>query len=166
MRAARKHLSYGGRYLPTDNTSFVGHTQVQHRRCAIASILVIDDDPQIPRFLSQVLEGEGHVVQQASNGWQGFHIAKMSSPDLVITDVLMPDMDGLELTVALHRQSPGTRLIVCSGSADQMEYLQVAKILGAHRTLTKPLTVAHLIDAVGAELQMAAGTKANSFITG
>lgn len=105
------------------------------------------------------------MVQQSSNGQRGFHIAKLGSPDLVITDVLMPDTDGLEVTAALHRQAPATRIIVLSGSADQMEYLRVAKMLGAHRTLRKPLTVADLIDAVDAELQMAAETTALNWVT-
>lgn len=124
----------------------------------IASILLIEDDPQVRLLLRQLLEGEGHVVLQASNGRQGLRIAQMTSPDLVITDVLMPDKDGLEVTVGLHRESPATRIIAFSGSTEEVDYLAVAKILGAHRTLKKPLAVSDFLDAVEQELQIASRT--------
>jgi DNA-binding response OmpR family regulator len=124
----------------------------------IASILIIDDDPQIRLLLRHVLEAEGHVVLQASNGRQGLSMAQLTSPDLVITDVLMPDTDGLEVTVTLHRECPAIRIIAFSGSGEEMDYLGVAKMLGAHRTLRKPLTMADLLNAVEQELEIASRT--------
>ena len=94
-------------------------------------------------------------MQQASNGRQGLRIAQITSPDLVITDVLMPVSDGLEVTRALHRGFPATRIIAFSGGVADMDFLEAAKILGAHRTLRKPLTMAHLLSSVKEELQMA-----------
>ncbi len=132
---------------------------MQTLRWCIASILVIDDDSQIRLLLREVLEAEGHVVRQASNGQQGLHIAHLCAPELVITDVLMPERDGLEVTRTLHRQSPGTRIIAFSGGVADMDFLDVAKTLGAHRTLRKPLAMVDLLDVVGEELEMASKAK-------
>ncbi len=131
----------------------------------IASILVIDDDSQIQLLLRDALEAEGHVVRQASNGWKGLDLAHMASPDLVITDVLMPEMDGLEVTMALHRESPAIRIIALSGGVADMDFLDVAKTLGAHRILRKPVSMADLLVAVGLELRIAHCTKVHNSMT-
>lgn len=118
----------------------------------MAYILVIDDDPQIRLLLREALQAAGHVVRYASTGREGLRIAHLTAPDLVITDVLMPDTDGLEVTMALQRDRPATRIIALSGGVGDRDYLDVAKDLGAHRTLSKPLTMADLLTAVGEEL--------------
>lgn len=79
-------------------------------------------------------------------------MALLRPPDLVITDVLMPEMDGLEFTMTLQRDYPSIRIIAFSGGVADMDFLDVAKGLGAHRTLSKPLTMADLLHAVGDEL--------------
>jgi CheY-like chemotaxis protein len=124
----------------------------------MASILVIDDDPQVRLLLREVLEEQGHIVRDAGDGREGLHIAQTASPDLVITDVLMPEVDGLEVMMALSRESPATRVIAFSGGVAEMDYLHAAKVLGAHRTLRKPLTNRELLHAVGEELQIASRT--------
>lgn len=148
------YLSYVSSSVQTTGpSSAIMYVQTMRRH--IASILVIDDDSQIRLLLREVLEAEGHVVRQASNGRQGLHLARMCAPELVITDVLMPERDGLEVTRAMHRQSPRTRIIAVSGGVADMDFLDVAKTLGAHRTLRKPLAMADLLDAVGEELEIA-----------
>lgn len=77
------------------------------------------------------------------------------APHLVITDVLMPETDGLAVTMALRRDSPDTRIIVLSGGIADMDFLDAAEALGAHRTLSKPLTMSELLDAVTEELHTA-----------
>ena len=64
----------------------------------------------------------------------------------------MPDRDGLEVTMALHRESPTVKIIVITGGSGQRDFLEVAKILGAHRTMRKPVTIAELLQAVQEEL--------------
>lgn len=128
----------------------------------IASILIIDDDSQVRDFLRHVLEEAGYVVLSASNGREGVRILKMTSPDLVITDVLMPQLDGLELTLLVKRESPTTRIIAFSGGSAQFDYLDVAKTFGAHRTLRKPLIKGDLLHAVQQELQLRSGNVAGN----
>lgn len=118
----------------------------------MAYILVIDDDAQIRLLLREALQATGHVVRHANNGRDGLRIAQLMAPDLVITDVLMPDADGLEVTMALQRARPAARIIAVSGGVADMDYLDVAKDLGAHRVLSKPFTIADLLAAVREEL--------------
>ena len=65
----------------------------------------------------------------------------------------MPDRDGLEVTIALDRESPTVKIIVVTGGSGQRDYLDIAKILGAHRTMRKPITMTELLQAVQQDLQ-------------
>jgi YesN/AraC family two-component response regulator len=82
---------------------------------------------------------------------QGLHIVQMATPDLVITDVLLPETDGLEVTTALHRDFPATRMIALSEGMADMNFLHVAVEVGAHRRLRKPLTLSDLRSAIRQE---------------
>lgn len=117
------------------------------------SILIIDDDELIRAFLRQVLEEAGYMVIEAPDGRSGLRQFQQTPTALVITDLLMPDRDGLEVTMALHRDSPTVKIIVLSGGSEQHDYLDAAKLLGAHRTMQKPVTIAELLHAVQQELQ-------------
>ena len=117
------------------------------------SILIIDDDEQIRAFLRRVLEAAGYMVTDAPNGQQGLRQFRQTPTALVITDLFMPDRDGLEVTMALHRESPTVKIIVITGGSGQRDFLEVAKLLGAHRTMRKPITVAELLQAVQEELR-------------
>ena len=64
----------------------------------------------------------------------------------------MPDVDGLEVTIALHRESPTVKTIVLTGGSGESDFLDVAKLLGAHRTMMKPLSITELLHAVRQEL--------------
>ncbi len=88
----------------------------------------------------------------ASNGREGLRLHQTSTADLVITDVLMPEQDGLDVTMALRRHSPETRIVAISGGTAEFDYLDVAKELGAHRTLRKPLIVSDLLETIRQEL--------------
>jgi CheY-like chemotaxis protein len=122
--------------------------KVNHR-----SILIIDDDEQIRAFLRKVLEAAGYMVTEARNGQEGLRQFRLTPTALVITDLFMPDRDGLEVTMALHRESPTVKIIVLTGGSGQRDFLDVAKLLGAHRTMKKPITIAELLQAVQEELQ-------------
>jgi two-component system response regulator (stage 0 sporulation protein F) len=126
-------------------------------RCTIACILVIDDDSAIRTFLRKVLEDAGYTVLLASNGREGLRLLQVSTADLVITDVLMPEQDGLDVTMALRRASPDMRIVAISGGTAEFDYLDVAKELGAHRTLRKPLIVNDLLEAIRQELLLRSG---------
>jgi CheY-like chemotaxis protein len=124
------------------------HIKVNHR-----SILIIDDDEQVRAFLRKVLEEAGYIVTEAPNGHKGLRQFQQNPTALVITDLLMPDMDGLEVTMALRREFPTVRLIVITGGSGPRDHLDTAKFLGAHRTMRKPVTIAELLQAVQEELQ-------------
>lgn len=117
------------------------------------SILIIDDNEQVRTFLRKVLEEAGYMVTEAPNGHEGLRQFQETPTALVITDLLMPDMDGLEVTMALHRESPTVKIIVFTGGSGESNFLDVAKHLGAHRTMKKPIAIMELLQAVQQELQ-------------
>ena len=117
------------------------------------SILIIDDNEQVRTFLRKLLEEAGYIVTEAPNGYEGLHQFQQAPTALVITDLLMPDMDGLEITIALHRESPTVKIIVLTGGSGESDFLDVARLLGAHRTMKKPITITELLQAVREELR-------------
>jgi DNA-binding response OmpR family regulator len=114
----------------------------------ISSIVIIDDDCQILAFMRQILEAAGYGVRQATDGREGLRMIQQSPADLVITDVLMPEQDGLEVTMALHRRLQAVKIIAVSGGNPEFDYLDVAHAFGADRTLRKPFTADELLEAV------------------
>jgi DNA-binding NtrC family response regulator len=118
----------------------------------MAEILVIDDDPHMRRLIARILTGAGHVVHQANNGEKGIGLFHKVHPALVITDIVMPDMEGIELTQKLHREAPTIPILVISGSGHPV-YLQAAIGLGATAALAKPFRADELLSAVARLLQ-------------
>jgi two-component system, chemotaxis family, chemotaxis protein CheY len=106
----------------------------------VAHVLVMDDEEELRRVLVRALERAGHEVSQAENGSDGLRAIKAHPVDLVVTDLVMPEMDGLEFMRELGRQRPGTRVIAISGGGiwDKGSLLAVAGMLGAVKTLSKP----------------------------
>jgi len=106
----------------------------------VARVLVMDDEEDLRRVLVRVLEGAGHEACQAANGADGLREVKAHPVDLVVTDLVMPEMDGLEFMRELGRLRPGTRVIAISGGGvwDKTSLLAVADMLGAVKTLSKP----------------------------
>lgn len=120
----------------------------------MARILIIDDDAAMRHAMRANLERHGHEIAEAGDGRAGLAAYKESIFDLVITDIIMPGMEGLETVQALRKFTPSLKIIAMSaggkGSAD--DYLALAKRLGAHRTMRKPFTAEELTAAVDAEL--------------
>ena len=85
-------------------------------------------------------------MSEAANGAEGAEIYRSSPPDLIITDILMPDQDGVEALLDLRQSLPGVKTIVISGNAQ--EFLPIAKDLGAHRTFAKPFQQSEILEAV------------------
>ena len=117
------------------------------------SILLIDDNDQIRALLRLVLEEAGYFVMDAANGLEGLRQFRQTPVALVITDLLMPDSDGLEVTMTLRRESPHVKIIALTGGVGNLNLLEVAKLLGAHRTIMKPIEIAELLDVVQQMLQ-------------
>ena len=113
-------------------------------------ILIIDDDELILMTCRNLLAKEGFQVFEAANGNLGIELYKNEKPDLVITDILMPDKEGLETISELRAINPACKIIAMSsgGSTQNMSFLQLAKQLGADRALQKPIKPAEMLQAV------------------
>jgi CheY-like chemotaxis protein len=113
-------------------------------------ILVIDDSVLIRQMLTQVLENSRYEVQCAPDGRQGLQAFRKRQPDLVITDIIMPEMAGIETIVELRKLSRDCPIIAISGSSrfGQVDFLETARQLGATATLTKPLEEEELLRTV------------------
>lgn len=116
----------------------------------MASILLIDDDDSIRLMASELLKSAGYTVDTAGNGQEGLNIYEKNFYDLVITDIVMPDMSGLELIVLLSKARLRSRIIAMSGGSlfSMPVYLPVAKELGVERILAKPIEAAVLLRTV------------------
>ena len=112
----------------------------------MALILVMDDDAAVRTALRTLLLKEGHEVLEAVNGMEGANLYAQNYPDLVITDILMPDKDGVETLLELRHDFPDIKVIVISGNAQ--EFLPITEDLGAHRTLTKPFKAIQVLEAI------------------
>jgi CheY-like chemotaxis protein len=113
-------------------------------------ILVIDDDEQYRALVRRMLEGDEHRVWDASSAEEGYDIFLNEDPDLVITDILMPQTDGIELITRLRRTKPDLPIIAISGGGKCPAelYLSSSKYLGATRTLPKPFCRDELLRAI------------------
>jgi len=114
------------------------------------SILVVDDDEQLREMLLQTLDLAGYRVTAACNGLEGMKMFRSGPADLVVTDLFMPEKDGLETIMELRKQFPGTRIIAISGGwrGGPHEYLKTAMKLGASRAFTKPVEREVLLRAI------------------
>ena len=112
----------------------------------MAQILIIDDDYDVRRAVRKVLEREGHDVIEALNGEEGAKLYGKFPVDLVITDILMPEKDGVEVLLELRSDHPDIKAIVISGEGQ--EFLPAAEEFGALRTLSKPFKPSKLIQVV------------------
>ena len=113
-------------------------------------ILIMDDDAQVQSMLKGVLEDEGYEVRVTSNGKEGRQCFQKEPFDLVITDLLMPETEGLETITALRCEFPNAKIIAISGGVqnNELDILALAKRLGANRTFRKPISLPDLLEAV------------------
>jgi CheY-like chemotaxis protein len=120
----------------------------------MAHILLIDDDDIFRDVLASALGASGHVVRQAANGNEGLRLYREQPADLVITDIVMPEKEGLDTIRDLRRDFPAARIIAMSGGLahDPKLYLHMAGKFGAHAVLAKPFHLSDLAHAVEAAL--------------
>jgi DNA-binding NtrC family response regulator len=121
----------------------------------MARILLIDDDEAVRAPTARLLQLMGHEVLTAEHGEAGLRIWHEQGADLVITDVCMPGMNGLEVIVQLRAFAPDLPLLAMSGGLEskQLDLLGTAAQAGAIRALEKPFTVQELRSAVEELLQ-------------
>jgi DNA-binding NtrC family response regulator len=113
-------------------------------------ILIIEDDVSVLKMLKQMLEREGFVVSTASDGNQGIKQYCQEKADVVITDIIMPDKEGIETITDLKRQDPEAKIIAISGGGRNQpeDYLLLAQKLGARFTFKKPVDRQRLLSAI------------------
>ena len=116
----------------------------------MARILIIDDDPEILRVLRRVLESRGHTVLEAGDGATALRHFAGDPTDLVLTDIFMPQMDGIELIMRVKEAFPEARVLAMSGGGrlPMSNVLGAASMLGAEEVLAKPFTAAEVLAAV------------------
>ncbi len=114
------------------------------------SVLVIDDDNLMRDVITRCLQKPGYVVSAAINGADGLSQLSRQQADLVITDILMPDSDGLEVIVQIRRLYPATRILAISGGGGSagLDYLKIAAKFGADSVLNKPFAPSQLLAMV------------------
>ena len=109
----------------------------------MAHILLIDDDDFFREVMLIMLQKSGHKVTEAHDGVKALALLERLRPDVIITDILMPHMDGVEFITELSRQSNETPVIAMSGGRRSITAafnLESAKLMGVKATLTKPIT--------------------------
>jgi len=113
-------------------------------------ILVIDDDEGIRSLLRNLLEREGYEVMEAGNGKVGLKLLRENGADLIITDLIMPEKEGIETIRELRRDFTDVKIIAISGGGaiGPETYLQMAKSMGAHRVFGKPFQLKEISDAI------------------
>ncbi len=119
----------------------------------MATILIIDDEEPIRILLRSVLETEGYEVMEAPNGRIGLELYRHRPTDLIITDILMPELDGLDMLLELTREFLHAKVIAISGAGGEQNVLDVAKLFGARQTFQKPFSMPQLLGAVRYELE-------------
>ena len=112
----------------------------------MARLLVIDDDEMVREVIASALQRAGHAVSQAANGREAAERIKQKPVDLVITDILMPERDGLETIISLNREHGPVPIIAMTGlSSHSALYLEMARTFGAVRILEKPFEMSELV---------------------
>ncbi len=116
----------------------------------MARILIIDDDDIIRRMLRLMLTKAGYDVLDAGDGKEGIELFRENNVDLVITDLIMPEKEGIEMIMELKTDFPDVKIIAMSGGAQMGPegYLQLADALGAQQTLKKPIAREELLGAI------------------
>ncbi|MBX3235106.1 MAG: response regulator [Nitrospiraceae bacterium] len=118
----------------------------------MAKIMVIDDESSIRSLLREVLEKSGHQVVEARDGREALELYQKDKADLVIMDLLMPEVDGLEATLQLSREYLDTKIIAMTGAQGDRNFLDIAKLFGARRTFEKPFDLKEMLHAIESEL--------------
>ena len=116
----------------------------------MAHILIIDDDDQIREMLKIMFEKKGYQVSLAENGAVAINAFMKNPADIILTDIFMPEKEGIEIIMELKELHPDLKIIAMSGGGKVAPeaYLKIAKRLGAEITFTKPVDISKLMNAV------------------
>jgi CheY-like chemotaxis protein len=121
---------------------------------ACPTVLLVEDDGMVRQTIAMLLEKRGFQVVVARDGRAGLAAAEHAQPDIVLTDIIMPELDGIAFMMAVRRAQPAIKIVAMSGGGrmGNSDYLSIAAKLGAHATLAKPFSGDDLV-AVLSEVQ-------------
>jgi len=113
-------------------------------------ILIIDDESMVRFSLRRILEGVGYEIAEAENGREGVAMQTASPFDLILTDIIMPEKEGVETVIELKRDFPDVKIIAMSdgGRTRNLDFLKLAQQFGADRIIAKPFAEEELLDAI------------------
>ena len=132
--------------MKSENVENVTHGSIGLRRIFI---LVVDDEKRIADTLALILETKGYVSKSAYDGAAALEVCRARTPDLMISDVVMPGMSGIELGIAIRRDFPSCKVLLFSGQAATAEMLEDASKHGHHfELLAKPVHPVDLLEKV------------------
>lgn len=121
-----------------------------------ARVLVVDDDAAVRDLVAAMLETGGYPVAVASNGREALSMLASDGFEVIITDLVMPEQEGIETIKMIRRDYPTVKVIAMSGAFGG-DYLRIAGYLGAHSTIAKPLRIQTVLDTVESVLKMDRG---------
>jgi DNA-binding response OmpR family regulator len=121
----------------------------------MAKVLLVEDSDGLRGVMRLGLQAAGFDVDEAPDGRQALELQRRSPADVVVTDLFMPEMDGIEIIEALRQEFPDTGVVAISGveSKTGTDFLEVASEIGANRVLRKPFGISELVDAVRGALR-------------
>lgn len=116
----------------------------------IKHVLVVDDDDMMRAFIKEILQSYHVKVSEAENGKEGLKQFRKNQPDIVITDIIMPEMEGISFIRELRADDARTSIIAMTGNVHgrMEEYLAISSQLGADNILRKPIKPAELVEAI------------------
>ncbi len=117
----------------------------------MSRLILVEDDPQVRGMLKETLHQEGYDVLEATNGREAVILYRQTPADLVITDIIMPEQDGVETIHALRKEFPNVKIIAISGGSANIRgdyLLGTANALGAIKTFKKPVDMNELLATV------------------
>jgi len=116
----------------------------------LTTILIVDDQDAVRMVLRDALEQEGFHVQEARNGAEAILMYRENPADVIVTDIIMPDKEGIETIIELRELAPDVKIIAISGGGRirANDFLDMAKKLGAAHILRKPFRMKELVDLV------------------
>ena len=126
-------------------------SKVHYMSNSPATILVIDDQPGIRRLLTEVLQDEGYRVITAANGYEGIQAAQNANPNVILMDMKMPGMDGIEALKELKRQGQGDQVVMMTAYGE-LDMVNEAREAGMRDYITKPFDIISLCRIIQANI--------------
>ena len=120
-------------------------------------ILIVDDEAHMRELIANMIEPLGHEVVVVTNGVEAIKVCKDTTVDLIITDIVMPDKNGIDLIMEIKKEHPDTPVIAISGGGGitgRYDYLEIAKLVGANNILKKPFNMGELRSLVSETIEI------------